>query len=75
MRKLLFAILPFAAGLAWAETGEETGAGIEALQIRLATIEQIDVTAEKTPLDSAASLDAEIDAILEEADALEEAAE
>lgn len=45
---------------------------IEEMQIRLVAMEQIVVTAEKTPVPSAADTDSEIDSILLEAEALED---
>ncbi len=71
MRMPLIVMTSLACSVAWAETTEEESKSIEALQIRLATIEQIDVTAEKSPAKSFEAADAEIDAILDEADALE----
>jgi hypothetical protein len=41
------------------------------MQIRLVAMEQIDVTAEKTPVESSEDFDSEIESILLDAEALE----
>jgi hypothetical protein len=56
-----------------ADEGDEaqTEEPIEEMQIRLSAMEQIDVTAEKTPVVSSEEFDSEIESILLDADALE----
>ena len=49
-------------------TDEEDQGGIEEIQIRLAEMEQIDVTAEKPRVDSQEEIDAEIEDILRNAE-------
>lgn len=71
--KLLPVILACAAcGLASAdETADTDEEEFHDVQIRLVTFEQIDVTAEKTPDESAEPVSAEIDSILRDAEVLE----
>ena len=60
-------------GLAMAQEDESQSEGpIEELQIRLGQMEQIVVTAEKTRVTSTEEVDSEIDAILLDAEALED---
>ncbi len=56
-----------------ADEGDETQTEgpIEELQIRLTTMEQINVTAEKMLVESSEDLDSEIESILLDAEALE----
>ena len=73
MRKLILAAISLAAGIAWAQDGNETKAEDDnKVDLRVSVLEVIDVTAEKTPAASADEADADIDAILDEAAALEE---
>lgn len=73
MRKILLAVFSLAAGLAWAQESNDTNAGDDnAVDLRVSVLEVIDVTAEKTPAATADESDAELDAILDEAEALEE---
>ena len=73
MKKAIFLVLCLAASLAWAQDSDETGLDMtEEVDLRVSVIENIDVTAEKAPVESFEEEDAEIDAILNEADALED---
>lgn len=73
MRKLFLAVFSLAAGVAWAQDSNETNAEEDnKVDLRVSVLEVIDVTAEKTPSASADEPDADLDAILEEAAALEE---
>jgi hypothetical protein len=73
MKRLIIAVACLACGLAVADEGEEAQSEgpIEELQIRLSAMEQINVTAEKTPVPSSEDIDSEIESILLDADALE----
>ena len=73
MKRLIIAAMCLTCGLALAEEGDETKTEgpIEEIQIRLTTMEQINVTAEKTPAESSEDFDSEIESILLDAEALE----
>jgi len=73
MKRLIIAAMCLACGLALADQGDETQTEgpIEELQIRLTAIEEINVTAEKTPVESSEDVDSEIESILLDAEALE----
>ncbi len=73
MKILIIAAMCLAGGLALAGQVDETQTEgpIEELQIRLTAIEEINVTAEKTPVESSDDFDSEIDSILVDAEALE----
>ena len=72
MKRLIIAAMCLAGGLVFAQDDEnQTEEIIEEMQIRLTAMEQIDVTAEKTPVESSEDLDSEIEAILLDAEALE----
>jgi len=73
MKILIIAVMCLAGGLALADEGDETQTEgpIEELQIRLTTMEQINVTAEKMLVESSEDLDSEIESILLDAEALE----
>ena len=73
MKRLIIAAMCFAGSLALADQSDETQTEgpIEDLQIRLTTMEQINVTAEKTPVESSEDVDSEIESILVDAEALE----
>jgi len=73
MKILIIAAMCLAGGLALADEGDEiqNEGPIEELQIRLTTMEQINVTAEKTPVESSEDVDSEIESILLDAEALE----
>ena len=73
MNRLMIATMCLAGSLALAEEGDETKTEgpIEEMQIRLAVMEQIDVTAEKAPVSSSEDFDGEIESILADADELE----
>ena len=74
MKRLIIAAMCLAGGLALAqEEGEKQAEGpIEDLQIRLTTMEQIVVTAEKKLVESSEDFDSEIESILDDAEALED---
>ena len=74
MRKLTFVAFCLAASVAWAQDGDEAGLDMteEAVDLRVSVIENIDVTSEKAPVESFDEADPEIDAILDEAEKLEE---
>lgn len=71
--KILTAILScIACGLAFADDAAETDSEeFDEVQIRLVAFEQIDVTADKPPAESAEPLSDEIEDILRDAEALE----
>ena len=73
MKTLIIAAMCLAGGLALAQEDDEqqTEGPIEEMQIRLTAMEQIDVTAEKMPVESSEDLDREIESILLDAEALE----
>ncbi len=73
MKRLIIAAMCLAGGLALADQGDETQTEgpIEEMQIRLAALEQIVVTAEKTPVESSEDFDSEIESILLDAEVLE----
>ncbi len=73
MKRLIIAAMCLTCGPALADQGDETQTEgpIEELQIRLTAMEQIIVTAEKTPVESSDDFDSEIDSILLDAEALE----
>lgn len=73
MKKTLIALFCLAAGAAWADDdGEAATESISEVELRVSVFENIDVTAEKPPSASVEEPDADIAAILEEAEALEE---
>jgi hypothetical protein len=73
MKTLIIAVACLAGGLAMAQDdGEESEEVIEEMQIRLSEMEQIIVTAEKSPAATDEAADSEIDAILADAEALED---
>ena len=67
------AVICLPGGLAVAEGEHETTVSLQIEEVgqRLAEIERIEVTAEKTPAASTKDIDAEIEAILEEAEVVE----
>ena len=72
MKRIIIAAMCLACGLAFAQDDEEqTEEVIEEMQIRLVAMEQIVVTAEKTPVESSEDIDSEIESILLDAEALE----
>jgi len=73
MKILIIAAMCLAGGLALAqEDDEKQNEGlIEEMQIRLSEMELINVTAEKTPVESSEDIDSEIESILVDAEALE----
>ena len=73
MKRIIIAAMCLACGLAFAQDDEEqTEEVIEEMQIRLVAMEQIVVTAEKTPVESSEDIDSEIESILLDAEALED---
>ena len=79
MKRLIIAAMCLSCSLALADQGDETQTEgpIEELQIRLTAMEEINVTAAKTSVESSEEFDSEIESILLDAEALEagEAAE
>ena len=71
MRKTLVTFCCFAAGLAWADEDENTES-VSQVDLRVSVIENIEVTSDKAPSPDAEKLHPDIEAILEEADELEE---
>lgn len=71
MKRLIIATMCLAGSLALAQDETQTEGPIEEMQIRLAAMEEINVTAEKTPVVSNEDFDSEIDSILSDAEALE----
>ena len=73
MKILIIAAMCLAGSLALADKGDEiqNEGPIEDLQIRLTAMEEINVTAEKTPVESSEDVDSEIESILVDAEALE----
>ncbi len=73
MKILIIAAMCLAGGLALAQEDDEqeTEGLIEEMQIRLTAMEEINVTAEKTPVESSEDFDSEIESILADAEALE----
>lgn len=72
MKTLPVALLCLTCGFALAEDSEQAGSDeFHDLQIRLVTFEQIDVTADKEPSQSAEALSDEIESILRDAAELE----
>ena len=72
MKRLIIAAICLAGGLALADEGDETQTEgpIEELQIRLTAMEEINVTAAKTSVESSEEFDSEIESILVDAEAL-----
>ena len=73
MKRIIIAAMCLTCGLALADQGDETQTEgpIEEIQVRLGEMEQIIVTAEKTPVESSDDFDSEIESILLDAEALE----
>ena len=73
MKHLIISAMCLAGGLAMAQDddGKPSEDTIDEMQIRLVAMEQIDVTAEKTPVESEDDLDSEIESILLDAEAAE----
>lgn len=73
MTKTLVAMCCLTAGIAWAQDSDETvTAEDEKVDLYISVIENIDVTAEKQLLEFDDDTNADIDAILDEAEALED---
>jgi hypothetical protein len=73
VKKTVFAAFCMAASLAWAQDDDVASAvAVDEVDERISVIEVIDVTAEKPPTLSADEQDPDIDAILDEAEALED---
>lgn len=71
MKRLFIAGIWLVGGLALADSGDDNQGMVDMVRVRLAEIENIDVSAEKTPVEATESLDSEIESILDEASALE----
>lgn len=73
MKPTVFAAFCLVTSIAWAQDGDEAEAEeIDTVELRVSVFENIDVTAEKTPAISADEPDADINAILNEVEALED---
>jgi len=74
MKRIIIAAMCLAGGLALAQDDDEkkSEGPIEEMQIRLAEMELIVVTAEKTLVESGEDIDSEIESILDDAEALED---
>jgi len=73
MRETFLAMFFVAASTAWAQDNEKSDADeIDSVDLRISVIENIDVTAEKAPAVSVDELEAEIESILDEVEALED---
>ena len=71
MKRLFIVGIWLVGGLALADSGDEKQGAIDMVQVRLSEIENIDVSAEKTPVEATDDVDSEIESILDEATALE----
>lgn len=72
MRKTILVVFCLATSFAWAQESDGTQADdAEKVDLRVSVLEVIDVTAKKTPAISVDEQDADIAAILDEAEALE----
>ena len=72
MRMAMLAILFLAAGLVYAQDEDESVIEVPQDVIdQLGVIEEINVTAEKPPAEDSEAIDADIEAILDEADAID----
>ena len=72
MKKTILALFCLAASLAWADDeGSVDDDSISEVDLRVSVLEHIVVTSEKSPDPNAETLDAELEAILEEAEVLE----
>jgi len=73
MNKIIIAAIYLTASITWAQDADESEVDeTEKVDLRMSVIESIVVTADKTPLVVTSKLDEEIDAILDEAEALED---
>ena len=73
MKKTFIAVFCLVASVAWAQESDQTKAvEDEGVDLYISTIENIDVTAEKPMVEVVDDTDADLDAILNEADALED---
>lgn len=72
MNRTMLVMICLAGSCAWADDGDEAGTdGSDAVDLRVEVLEQIDVTAQKTAVESDADFDADIEAIILEAETLE----
>lgn len=73
MKKIFIAVFCLSASMVWAQDGDENGtAEDDEVDLYIAVIENIDVTAEKPIVEVADDTETELDAILDEAEALED---
>ena len=73
MKKVLITVLCMVAGIAWAQDEDASRAvAIDNVEERISVIEVIDVTSEKPPTSVAEEADEDIEAILDEAEAMED---
>ena len=71
MKSMAIGLLCLGAATAWANDEETPNGEVPEVSTRLEMIEVINVTAEKPPGEHSDTLDAELEAILDEAEALE----
>ena len=73
MKTVVLVMFCMAGSITWAQDDERSESEeIDSVDLRVSVIENIDVTAEKAPAVSAEEPDEDLDAILDEAEALEE---
>lgn len=72
MRTLIFAVAIAVTGMAWADNTAVVKVYSLDVQKRIQTLELIDVTAEKQISEEAEALDTELQAIIDDAEALED---
>lgn len=72
MKKLVFAVFCMAASVAWAQDGDDADSERdEKVELRVSVLEEINVTADKTPAVTDDEQDDDIDKIIDEAEAME----
>ena len=73
MKTVVLVMFCMAGGVAWAQDDERSESEeIDSVDLRVSVFENIDVTAEKAPAVSSEETDENIDALIDEAEALEE---
>jgi hypothetical protein len=72
MKKTVLAVFCLSASLAWAQDNDEADSEeVKKVDLRVSVIENINVTAEKPPVEAADEEDIEIESILDEAESLD----
>ena len=72
MKKTVLAVFCLSASLAWAQDNDDAESEeVKKVDLRVSVIENINVTAEKPPAAAADEEDTEIEAILDEAESLD----